>query len=208
MSAICAELHHLVSKVKHYEYPFVEEDLPQNGIYIMFEKVEMRHGTMRIVRIGTHDGQNNLRSRLREHYMNENKDRSIFRKNIGRALLNKSNDLFLEKWEIDHTPSNTRYVGAGLDIKRQKEVEAQVSAIIRANFSFCLIPLSTKEERKYYEARLIGTVSNCSECRPSSNWLGLHSPVEKIRQSGMWNVNHLWTDPLTIMELALLQQKM
>jgi len=30
--------------------------------------------------------------------VNENKDRSIFRKNIGRALLNKDNDPFIEQW--------------------------------------------------------------------------------------------------------------
>jgi hypothetical protein len=35
---------------------------------------------------------------LKEHFVNENKDRSIFRKNIGRALLNKDNDYFIEQW--------------------------------------------------------------------------------------------------------------
>ena len=52
----------------------------------------------RIVRIGTHRGDNNLYNRLKEHFINENKDRSIFRKNIGRALLNKNQDSYLEIW--------------------------------------------------------------------------------------------------------------
>ena len=35
--------------------------------------------------------------------MTENKDRSIFRKNIGRAILNKNQDPFLGQWELDLT---------------------------------------------------------------------------------------------------------
>ncbi|GAG98657.1 unnamed protein product, partial [marine sediment metagenome] len=61
---------------------FNEQEIPKNGIYILFEKGECAHSTDRIVRIGTHTGKNKLRSRLKEH-LNENKDRSIFRKNIG-----------------------------------------------------------------------------------------------------------------------------
>ena len=45
---------------------------------------------------------------MTQHFLNENKDRSIFRKNIGRAILNKENDSFLEKWEIDLTPKEAR----------------------------------------------------------------------------------------------------
>ena len=69
----------------------------------------------RIVRIGTHK-ENNFRSRISEHFLlNELKmeftqinpkpsDRSIFRKNIGRALLNMQRDFdYLRVWEIDFT---------------------------------------------------------------------------------------------------------
>jgi hypothetical protein len=68
----------------------------------------------RVVRIGTHkDG--NFRSRIIEHYLlDESKmnfdsskaaprERSIFRKHIGRALLNKRQDDYLKVWEIDFT---------------------------------------------------------------------------------------------------------
>jgi hypothetical protein len=67
-----------------------------------------------VVRIGTHrDG--NFRSRIGEHFLlNESKmnftaenpaphERSIFRKNIGRALLNRAGDDYLKTWEIDFT---------------------------------------------------------------------------------------------------------
>ena len=67
----------------------------------------------RIVRIGTHM-EGNFSSRISEHFLlNEAakmmnftisnpkpSDRSIFRKNIGRALLNKENDYYQKIWEI------------------------------------------------------------------------------------------------------------
>jgi hypothetical protein len=49
----------------------------------MFEAGESGHGTDRIVYVGTHTGPGNLPARLAEHFVRENKDRSIFRGNIG-----------------------------------------------------------------------------------------------------------------------------
>jgi hypothetical protein len=85
MSDLCYELHQLCSLLPRLRFPFEEKDIPCNGVYILFEEGEEAHGMDRIVRIGSHTGQNKLLSRLREHFINENKDRSIFRKNIGRA---------------------------------------------------------------------------------------------------------------------------
>ena len=93
MSKYCSELHKIVNKMERFEFPFNREDIPKNGLYILFEKNELGHDGDRIVRIGTHTGQSQLRSRLKQHFMNENKDRSIFRKNIGRALLNKDKNI-------------------------------------------------------------------------------------------------------------------
>lgn len=75
----------------------------KNGVYILFEKNEFGHNGDRIVRIGSHTGNDNLVKRLEEHFLKENKDRSIFRKNIGRALLNKNSDSYLDIWDIDLT---------------------------------------------------------------------------------------------------------
>ena len=97
MSKQCKTLHKLFNSMKRFSFPFDEEAIPKNGIYILFEKGERAHEADRIVRIGTHTGSNQLRSRLKQHFLNENKDRSIFRKNIGRAILNKNKDSFLEK---------------------------------------------------------------------------------------------------------------
>ena len=41
--------------------------VPPNGVYVLFEMGEEGHGGERIVRIGTHTGQNNLAPRIREH---------------------------------------------------------------------------------------------------------------------------------------------
>jgi len=103
MSELCRWLHEQL------------EQLPENWIYFFYEDGEIwGHGgyKQRIVRIGTHkDG--NFISRIKEHFLfDESKmnfdttkpaphERSIFRKNIGRALLNKEKDEYLKIWEID-----------------------------------------------------------------------------------------------------------
>ena len=84
--------------MQRYKFPYAKTTIPKNGVYVLFEKNEKAHETDRIVRIGTHTRDNRLFKRLREHFIKENKDRSIFRKNIGRAILNKKNDDFLEQW--------------------------------------------------------------------------------------------------------------
>ena len=73
-------------------HKIISKKIYKNGVYILFEKNESGHNGDRIVRIGSHTGNDNLVKRLEEHFLKENKDRSIFRKNIGRALLNKNSD--------------------------------------------------------------------------------------------------------------------
>jgi len=209
MSEICTQLHHLVNQVPHHFFPYDEHIIPVNGIYVVFEKGELAHGTNRIVRIGTHDGQDRLIKRLKEHFIKDNKDRSIFRKNIGRALLSKSHDPFLAQWEIDLTTREAKQMCAHMiDRVKLKQTEALVSEYIQSSFSFCVIPFEDHQERKYFEAKLISTVSNCHLCRPSAKWLGLYSPVAKIRESGLWNVTQLWKESLSWLELEKIKQKL
>jgi len=91
---ICSEIHSIFHSSQRHAFPFNEGDIPLNGIYVLFENGEHGHQGDRIVRVGSHTGVNQLRSRLKQHFLLENKDRSIFRKNIGRAILNKNNDPF------------------------------------------------------------------------------------------------------------------
>jgi len=191
LSKICHTIHKWFNGMKKHSYPFNKKEIPKNGIYILFERGELAHTKNRIVRIGTHTGNDQLRSRLSQHFLKENKDRSIFRKNIGRALLNKDNDPFIEQWNKRTLHSNS------VDSIRQKEIEKRVTKYIQDNFSFVTFQIDDKGKRLELESKIISTVSLCDECKPSQNWLGLSSPEEKIRKSGLWLVNEIWKTPLS-----------
>ena len=207
MSKICGPLHKLFNSMERFVFPFDEAILPSNGIYILFEKGEGAHGADRIVRVGTHTGIDQLRSRLKQHFINENKDRSIFRKNIGRAILNKNKDPFLEQWEWDLTTREAKNtLGKKVCCQRQKEIEKKVTKYIQNNFSFVVINIEKKEDRLGLESKIISTVSLCEECRPSDNWFGLYSTKDKIRESGLWLVNELYKEPLAEKEFIALKK--
>lgn len=193
----CEQLHLMCSQLPKFRFPFERSSIPRNGIYILFERGETGHNCERIVRVGTHTGRNQLPSRLQQHFIKENKDRSIFRKNIGRAMLARDNDPFLTAWEHDLTSRSAKTAfSSTLDLVKLKELERSVSAYIQENFSFTVIKVEEKEERLRLESRIISTVSLCDECGPSGNWLGLKSPKEKLRKSGLWLVNELYKQPL------------
>jgi hypothetical protein len=191
VSKICHKIHQWFNGMKKYSYPFDKQDIHKNGIYILFEKGEFAHSTSRIVRIGTHIGENNLLPRLKKHFMYKNKDISIFRKNIGRALLNKDNDPFIEQWNKKALPLDP------VDFIKQEEIEKRVTEYIQKNISFVVFQIDDKDKRLEFESKIISTVSLCDECKPSQNWLGLFSPKEKIRRNGLWQVNKLWKTPLS-----------
>lgn len=214
MSELCKWLHEQLEQLPPIRFPFDLEKLPDNGIYFFYEDGEIwGHGSddLRIVRIGTHrDG--NFKSRIKEHYLldeswmnfDENKpkpsDRSIFRKNIGRALLNNNKDAYLQIWNIDFmTRENKRLWGYKRDVEKEKSIEKVITKIIREKFSFRFIILGPNVKRigsKGIEGSLIGTVARCELCRPSANWLGNYSPVRKIKESGLWLVQHLNSNPI------------
>jgi len=198
MSQICHKVHRLFSDLPKLGFPLEISQIPPNGIYVLFETGELAHQVERIVRIGTHIGSNQLPSRLQQHFIKENKDRSIFRKNIGRAILNRDKDPFLAQWEIDLMPAEAKkkYAGA-IDQRKLQETEKKVTDFIQHNFRFVTFRLDEKAKRLFWESRIISTVSLCDECHPSENWLGLHSPKNKIRESGLWLVNELYKQPLT-----------
>jgi hypothetical protein len=177
--------------LRRYTFPYNKKELPKSGLYIMFERGEEAHGGERITRIGTHTGDGNLASRLGEHFYNENKDRSIFRKNIGRAILNRRKEYsLLKQWNIDLTASRSKETYLKIiDKAGMQKIEREVSEYIRDNISFAVIPITGKEMRLTLESRLIATVAQCEECEPSDTWLGKDSPVKKIAQSGLWLVS-------------------
>jgi len=205
MTEECNLTHNFFNGLKRFRFPFNERDIPLNGIYVLFEKGEKAHDCERIVRIGTHTGNNQLRSRLYQHFLNENKDRSIFRKNIGRALLNKWKDPFLIQWETDLTTKKAKETNRDkIDFVKQKEIEKKVTKYMQENFSFGVFEVADKKKRLEIESKIISTVSLCNECNCSKDWLGLYSPKEKIRGSGLWLVNELYKKPFSKEEITKL----
>ena len=202
--AVCEALHQWANSQPALCFPFDDASIPLNGIYVLFEQGEVAHGAKRIVRVGTHTGTGQLRSRLRQHFLVENKDRSIFRKNIGRALLNRDHDPFLPTWELDRTSRLARETNV-VDLARQGAIERLVSQYIQTNFTFIVFRVDDKTQRLRLESKMISTVSFCEQCQPSTKWLGLYSPKDKIRASGLWLVNELYKEPLSPGDLELLR---
>jgi len=201
----CEALHRFANGLPTLRFP-VSTTLPADGIYILFEKGETGHGGHRIVRIGSHRGAGNLPKRLAEH-TRANKDRSIFRKNIGRAFLNRSNDPFLKQWDWDLTSKQKRTVYAHLlDRERQNAIETLVTEHIIGNFLFSVIPVDDVRYRLILESALIATVAHCHGCRASVNWLGNYSPVAAIRSSGLWLKQHLDGKTLSDQQLSALHE--
>jgi len=203
MSKKCEWLHRKLESLPLVKYPFHLEVLPRSGIYFFYEDGELEgHGGNgpRIVRVGTHK-KRNLRSRIGEHFvLNDRKmdfgrskpkpsDRSIFRKNIGRVLLNRDRDLYLSTWEIDFTKRvNRDQLGHLRNIEKEREIESNVTRILRERFRFRFIIIESETDRigaKGLESRLIGTLAKCKVCRPSRHWLGRASPESKIMTYGL-----------------------
>jgi len=195
-------LHHLFNKLPRLDWTMINSLPYKNGIYIMFENGEMYYGMDRIVRVGTHRGQNRLLERLRNHFVIEDADGSIFRKNIGRALLNMNSDPYLHVWDIDmHDPVNKNNYGHLLNEELENELERKISQYLRNNISFVCLPVETEAERLRLEEGIIATLNNDKRFKPSSKWLGLYSPITDISKSGLWNRHGLQGEPLSSQEL-------
>jgi hypothetical protein len=180
----CWQIHQLLSDLGSFIDP--NQELPSNGVYFFYEDGEFceRDGVRleRIVRVGTHREQGNLQRRLHYHYYGD-KNGSVFRKHIGGAILAQADpsDPRLSTWLAQDTPTFA-------------EVEDQVNEIIRNRFRFRCTRVNDANERLTLEECLIGALSGCLHCRPSTSWLGRFARDEKIRFSGLWNSQH--TDSL------------
>ena len=197
--ALCVRLHQMMSELPRYTWEEISSVPFRNGIYIVFEQGETYHGLPRIVRIGTHTSPNRLRQRLRDHFVRENHNGSIFRKNIGKALLNQAHDPYLSTWSLD--TSKPPYLGRE-DPIREWEIEQAVSSYLRSRFTFSVFQVDTPEQRLRLEAGMIASLHRAPDFGPSESWLGLSSPEWEIRQSGMWLKQGLDAMPLTERELV------
>ncbi len=182
----CLVIHEVLEPLPLHNSRTPTARLPRNGIYFFYEDGEFcRHFDVerpRIVRVGTHREQDRFRSRMRQHFRG-NKNGSVFRKHLGGAVLRRRNpdDFRLDEWLKHDTPT-------------VKEVEELVTNKLTEGFTFKCVAVEDKKERLNLEERLIATLAKCPDCEPSMEWLGRYAASEEIRQSGLWNVQHVYSD--------------
>jgi hypothetical protein len=175
---------------------------PERGVYFFFEDGEFRedHKSLRVVRVGTHaitaTSKTTLWNRLHTHRghsdLGGNHRGSIFRKRIGEALWKMkqhANDL-TRTWGIRSSASGPVRLA-------EVPLEREVSVFIgQMPFLWINVPdaPSRTSDRAYLELNSIALISNFR--RPTIDqrspiWLGLQSSKETIRESGLWNTNHV-----------------
>jgi hypothetical protein len=197
-NGICYRLHRLFNIMPRYKWDTINGIGFDNGIYILFEAGESYFGMDRIVRVGTHRSDGRLRQRLKDHFVKENKDGSIFRKNIGKAILNKNNHPYLAVWAVDTSKEdNIRRLGKVYNAEFQKKVEDRVTDYMRGHFSFVCFPVDTERERLRLEEGIIATLNKDNSFTPSSDWRGQFSTEYEIKTSGLWLKQGLDGVPVT-----------
>lgn len=178
----------------------------ERGVYFFFEAGEAREDgvTPRVVRVGTHAltsfSRTTLWRRLSQHKGQAggsmpgggNHRGSIFRLHIGTALLAS------DSWPQSVHSTWGRGSSAPL-LTRQVEypLERAVTAHIGA-MPFLWLgvdnPSEPMNDRGVVEVGSIGLLSNLGRPSidpPSLGWLGHRADRESIRESGLWNVNHV-----------------
>lgn len=205
----CQMLHELFAGLPRHTVDFDNSQIPLNGIYVMFQSGELAHGLDRIVRIGTHRGQDRLRKRLHQHFHNKRKDSSIFRKHVGRALLVQCDDPFLEQWNLNLSTRKSceKHMGE-VDLAKQEQVESEVSDYLAKNVAFAVFGIDSRAERLNIEKGILSTIAACGECRASVDWLGHHHPHATIRNVGLWNIQGLKGMPMTEDEIGQLTKSL
>lgn len=147
----------------------------------------------------------NLPKRLREHLYAKNKDRSIFRKHVGRCLLRRENHPYSSAWEYDLTSkANKEKYGHFIDKVVQSAIEESVTDYMTRNFSFSVVSVDGKTDRLHFEERLIATLSTCDATGASPAWLGNWHPDPRIFRTGLWNIQGHDAKPLSCADVDTL----
>ncbi len=175
---------------------------PKRGIYLFREPGETRTDSgvgPRIIRVGTHalkEGSGTtLWNRLSQHKGQVhsgggNHRGSIFRLTVGTALIEKGG-LDCSTWD------NRRGVASREVRESERPLEMAVSKVI-GEMPFLWLAVADEPGptslRGYIERNAIALLSNCARQPidpPSPSWLGLHCSRQKVRDSGLWNSNHV-----------------
>lgn len=174
---------------------------PSRGIYFFHETGENRKDTgegPRVVRVGTHalkaGSSTKLWTRLSQHKGQSgtgsgNHRGSIFRLIVGAALCDRDGHTYLT-WGKGNTASRDVRTG-------ERALECAVSRVI-GEMPFLWLAIEDEPGpqslRGFIERNSIALLSNYGKKPldpPSPNWLGRHADRERIRNSGLWNSNHV-----------------
>ena len=174
---------------------------PRKGVYFFRETGEIRTDTgdgLRVVRVGTHalkvNSKTTLWNRLSQHRGSANGDGgnhrgSIFRLITGAALMERDG-LACSSWGKGNNAPREVKLG-------ERPLEQKVSTVIGA---MPFLWLAVDDEpgpnslRGHIERNAIALLSNYKRepiDPPSDCWLGHYSDREKVRQSGLWNSDHV-----------------
>jgi len=174
---------------------------PERGVYFFMEPGENRAKTvegLRIVRVGTHaldeDSSTKLWGRLYQHMGTAKTGGgyhrgSIFRLLVGTSLINK-NRIKCLTWGEGSTAKNET-------TNKEQFLEIKVSKVI-GDMPFLWLSIGDEPGpnslRGYIEKNSIALLSNYNKVpldSPSKNWLGHECNREKVRESGLWNQDHV-----------------
>ena len=201
-------IHYMVQRMPRYSWENIDDIEFENGIYLIFETGETNKGVDRIVRVGTHRTNDRLKKRLKNHYLVKNKDGSIFRKNIGLALLNKDQDEFFDVWRLNTSnPKIKKENKDRLNLSYKEEIEERVSDYLNNNTKFVCIEVTGEKERLRIEEGLLTILCGNEKFKASDDWLGNYHPDSEIRESYLWNKQGLKGEPLSLDEVRALAKR-
>jgi hypothetical protein len=200
--ALLDELSDRIGGPKVLADPMLSRSCPMAGLYVFFEPGQTRpNGRPRVVRVGTHALRSRSRTtlwqRLAQHrgYLGGpnpgggSHRGSIFRQHVGSALAGQHGDTdLLRSWLA------SRPLPGFEDAERHLELE--VSSVIRSMpFLWLSVPTSENgsSDRGMLEENSISLLSTLAsgEQADTSCWLGRHASSPKVRESSLWNVNHV-----------------
>lgn len=185
-------------------------DWPERGVYYFFEPTEFRgdsHESPRIVRVGTHGlklgAKSTLVGRLRQHRGSDSGGShrgSVFRALVGQALLERGGLPECQSWGVASARGEASRK-LQITIETIKKIEAPIEKAV-SNFLGILPVLwvdvsdapGADSARGYVERNSIALLSNFGKTPidpPSASWLGNQSDRSRVKQSGLWNNNHV-----------------
>lgn len=179
---------------------------PQRGVAWFYEKSEARSdsGTgPRIVRVTTHALKPELNSSLWERLAADKAGthrQSPFRTLVGLALRDMMGNPEPQSWGRGAdaaAASRERKQPVAVIEKQEAALEAAVSMYLgQMPFVFLAVndPPGPSSARAFIEKNSVALLSNYARAivdAPSAAWLGRRCGREKVRQSGLWNVNHV-----------------